>query len=442
MKLHNVRNAIFLLSLWVALFSFNHPLAAQVDLVGRVTDADGAPLANASVWIYTAAPRVGVPTLCPSCYDDCRKKTQTAENGDFVVKGLDSTLVFNVLIAALGHHPVLVDGVDPIKGQTSVSLRPVVRSHPPNRMLTGRVVNEEGEPIFGAAVWVNGSRRTPESRYSYGQVQNVDKVAFTDENGEFIITATQDYEKLYLTVVARDFAQKDVGFLDTGEQLHQIMLETGVSVRGTVVRDGRPVSNHVVCVSFGERMTRDPFPRSVRADQGVLFQLRGMNEQRIATDGDGRFEFRNMIPKTGWYIHSDGSNDLTHGAFATEEFFTDESASDCDLGEFDLLPARRVAGRVMVSNDQSLPGDFQFFAALDFGRAYWMAMIAADGTFEFNMLPQDQLEIKISQREWTFTPQRQQLHRASKDSLMLRIDRDIEDLILVVSPPEPNTDKK
>ena len=41
------------------------------DLVGTVTLDDGSVATNAIVFIYTAGPKEGSASVCPSCYADC-----------------------------------------------------------------------------------------------------------------------------------------------------------------------------------------------------------------------------------------------------------------------------------------------------------------------------------------------------------------------------------
>lgn len=46
----------------------------QVDLGGRVVNRAGEPVRDATVFIYTAAARVGINPYCPSCYADCTSR--------------------------------------------------------------------------------------------------------------------------------------------------------------------------------------------------------------------------------------------------------------------------------------------------------------------------------------------------------------------------------
>ena len=52
----------WILALWLLGLTLR-AAESPVDLTGAVTSADGRPLTNASVFIYTAGPRVGVGFL-------------------------------------------------------------------------------------------------------------------------------------------------------------------------------------------------------------------------------------------------------------------------------------------------------------------------------------------------------------------------------------------
>lgn len=61
---------------------------ARPDLIGQVA-AHGGAIPNATIFIFTAGPKVGTSTFCPSCYADCRKSAKTDPQGDFKIESLD-----------------------------------------------------------------------------------------------------------------------------------------------------------------------------------------------------------------------------------------------------------------------------------------------------------------------------------------------------------------
>jgi hypothetical protein len=109
------------LSLAAALAGSDRP-----SLRGTVTAADGEPLANALVIIYTAKPRVGTSATCPSCYTDCAKSATTNERGELEIRSLDPSLLFRVGGLAADSEARFVADVDPAAGPITIaSARPL-----------------------------------------------------------------------------------------------------------------------------------------------------------------------------------------------------------------------------------------------------------------------------------------------------------------------------
>ncbi len=84
-------------------------------LSGRVLDADGKPIAHATVMVYHAGVKVGYSTYCPSCYRDCGKRVTTDHNGDFNLASLAPGLWFTLLVVQEGYTPVISAKLDPDK---------------------------------------------------------------------------------------------------------------------------------------------------------------------------------------------------------------------------------------------------------------------------------------------------------------------------------------
>src|SRR5687767_9191345 len=79
--------------------------AAGATLVGIVRDPDNLPLPDAGVFVYSAKPRHGPATIMATAYPDCGKKARTDANGQFQISGVDSELIYRLLVVAPGHRP-------------------------------------------------------------------------------------------------------------------------------------------------------------------------------------------------------------------------------------------------------------------------------------------------------------------------------------------------
>lgn len=118
------------------------------------------PLAGASVYIYEAAPRVGVSVYCPGCYLDCTKRAKTNNNGRFAIENVDKSLLFSVLVLKQGYKTVLLRRVDTRKGAARFVLRPLSQAELAKPAVVGRVVDDSGTPIVGATLRLDGVGKT------------------------------------------------------------------------------------------------------------------------------------------------------------------------------------------------------------------------------------------------------------------------------------------
>jgi len=140
-------------------FATGTPNASRPDLTGVVKDEDGTPLADASVFIYTAGPKAGNGILCPSCYADCRKRAVTDLHGHFRIESLDGALLFRVLVVAKGHRPEFVGKVDPAAKSIDVTLNHANEALSARQQLKSRVIDTDSKPIPGAVVSIRGVSR-------------------------------------------------------------------------------------------------------------------------------------------------------------------------------------------------------------------------------------------------------------------------------------------
>src|SRR5438552_6112584 len=83
------------------------------DLKGKVTGADGLPVAQAIVTVYSAAPKKGAATVGKYEYPECGKSAIADGEGAFDIVGVDSSLNYELLVTAEGYRPLMLKKVDP-----------------------------------------------------------------------------------------------------------------------------------------------------------------------------------------------------------------------------------------------------------------------------------------------------------------------------------------
>jgi hypothetical protein len=130
---------------------------ASNDVTGFVVDATAKPVAGAHVYVYTAYPKIGVSTLCPSCYRDCGKHQSVDAKGQFRIGSLDPSLVFTLLAVADGYEPVFVRKIDPVASPITMVMNPRSAADA-DRLIIGVVVDPDGKPVVGASVEPKGYR--------------------------------------------------------------------------------------------------------------------------------------------------------------------------------------------------------------------------------------------------------------------------------------------
>lgn len=408
-----MKQTLFAILIIASFALFNSALSAQT-LTGTVVDQSGQPIEGALVSIYTARPRVGISVLCPSCYADCRKQVSTNSDGTFEINELDVSLVFRVLVAANNFRTVFVDEVDPLVGEMNVKMIPTPTDMPPKRQLRGKVVDDYGNPVFGALVSISGALQ--DNRNWEGGVDNVDNASVTDEKGMFLLTSTEDFEAWRLSVNAADFVELKTDLLETGERVHQLVMDPGARVFGTVTHDGKPVAG--VTVGICQTFTGGKF----------------VGDYAIRTDDAGQFTFTSVVPEQNMTVYSkmEDGNEL---AFDVARFNSGKSGQQKDLGNFEMKPARSITGRIILSDGQKLPEDFRILFSREHAWDSQQIVVDPDGNFSIDGLPQNEA-IKVSFRIGGYVLDREKnnLHQLDHNSVGIFTDQSIKKLEIHFKP--------
>lgn len=339
-----------------------------MDVKGFVMGGDGEPLAGAMVYVFTAEPKDGKSTVCPSCHPDCSKQAVTDATGKFVLPALDTDLEFRLLAVARGHLPRYMKNVDPEAGEAHASLKPVLfPTAKAEHRITGKLLDPEGNPVAGAMVEVEGARFGP---YSYSSVQGkADSVAATDANGEFLFTCKDDLQGLLVTFKPRRLARQKM-WLDPGRS-YLIALKSGVTVKGRLVNEGRPVSELTLTMSTQER--------NMESHLGNI---------QIATDEEGHFTLPNVPAKTAFWINTLMKEVVGVGStLAPRVVTTGEDGSVLELGDLSMKPALHLTGRVVLSDGKRLPGETTIGFGLEDAGDSTQVKADDEGEFEIQGIP-------------------------------------------------------
>jgi hypothetical protein len=254
--------------------------ASAADLTGHVAGADDKPLRNAHVYVYTARPKQGVSTVCPSCYRDCGKHEAVAASGDFRIAAVDPSLKYELLAVADGYDPSFTPYTSPDE-RVAITLNPRNVADEAT-LVRGRVVDHDGKAVVGARVEPQAVRL--ERGTGYGRIPGVDPLSITNAEGEFALRIPAAAKWLDVRVRARNAGPKIERAV---APLHPrtITVDAGAGISGHLVRDGKPVAGVVLTIAP---------PPGPSGDY--------VGDERIATDDHGRFLMTGLASNSKYRI--------------------------------------------------------------------------------------------------------------------------------------------
>jgi len=390
---------------------------ARPDLTGIVRDDNGKPLERASVFIYTAGPKQGAGMLCPSCYADCRKKATTDEQGRFKIESLDPTLLFRVLVVAAEHRPEFVNKVDPAAKPIEVILARTKGAISPDHQMKGRVVNPEGKPISGAVISIRGVSWGDTTRF--GGNEELDQVAVTDDQGLFVINSEKKFDAVGVDIEARGYAKGVFQHLASGGEVHQFALTDGASVKGRLVKNGKPVVGVQVGICGADRSAE-------------LY----VGDYSVGTDKEGRFLFVNLPPNRDYYIYGIMSSLGSKGSVPARRIRVNEDGSLLEAGDIAVGPGFWLAGQIRLSDGERVAPHTRVLAGRE--EAWDTSQIEADeqGRFSFEGVPPETIHLSAGIKGYRFSYHNRSLDPNSEFSLIGTVMADKTDLVLEFEPGE------
>ncbi len=385
---------------WICLFGLlivAMPQALSADIVGTVTNENGQPLAGVRVDVSTAGPKHGQGVFCPSCYLDCRKSAKTNAEGAFVIRDVDPTLRFHLVATATGKQTALTDWNDPAAAPAEIALKefPDVA---PERILRGHVVNVYGIDVPGAIVSPIGAA-IPARRWM-GRVTGATSTV-TDDHGNFQMLLTEDYLSLDIEILADGSSGLTTEKLAPGNDVHELQVPTGASVKGRVVPEGRPAANQPVAVVQMYRTSGTHFIQSVLC----------------TSDSHGVFEFHNLPVDEPYVVFTPRGVPATGLTLRTSRFQAGADDGMIDLGDIALEPGLRLAGRLIT------PAGSPPLAGIEivFGRrpAWDLLSVKTDneGRLELDGLPSETYDIHFRNDDWIIDELKANYHLTNERGL-------------------------
>jgi RNA polymerase sigma-70 factor (ECF subfamily) len=296
---------------------------------------------------------------------------------------------------------------------------PTVSKEPPNRnvKVRGRVIGPDGKPVMGAHV----VPRLVELRQE--EIR-------TDANGVFEFTADRiSYEmdngihNFHIKVEAANLAPKYFKVDVTGPIDVTLKLGVGVTITGRVMKDGKPVPG-----------------LSVGLQQLDLGWKHALGFPETKTDADGRFRFERGFPDDD-LCFSVKLGELSDAGAVTPKFFKSKGdGTTQDLGDFEVKPGRRLAGRVVFSDGKPIPPGMTICAAGKDTHGRLESKVDGEGRFGFVGLPDAEVWIFAEsaqgrgQPEYHLSSRNKNFNGMSRYHLVGTLGRDIDDLTILYEP--------
>ena len=345
-----------------------------VTLIGKVTDASGKPIENATVMVYHAGMKTGYSVFCPSCYADCGKRALTDAAGTYIFKNLDPGLWFELAVVRDGYVPTFIKKVDPSSGSATTAVLRGRSGTDPLKMARGRVVDPNGNPVRDVVVQTKGVLTSGDTLI--GKPSGLEPFAVTNENGEFEIAYAEPASKMLFFVEARTMAPRFV-VLPTGRERHTVQLFEGAVIRGRLVADGKGVGNAEVGL----------IPKD-RGGWGPDFKMSGFpfDEMKIGTQEDGSFAITNVPPAAEWYVYGKMASLVGRGATEPVICSIAKERQQVDLGDIKVKPGHRLRGQVVLGDNNAIPSGMRITIESKSVWDFQTAALGFDGRFEFTGL--------------------------------------------------------
>jgi protocatechuate 3,4-dioxygenase beta subunit len=294
-------------------------------------------------------------------------------------------LKFRLLTVAEGFRPSYTEKhVEPETGPVSIRLKPHDLDHrDPKRVLLGRVVNENGDPVARAVVEPFGFALPNGTQFGGTDDKGIDPLAVSDGDGRFRLGVGEDRLGVLLNVKAPYLAPVRLKPLAAGPDRHTIHLGVGVTVSGRVVKDGKPLPG----------LTLGMVQKSRNSETFV-------GEFQFATDADGWFHFVNIPPGDDFYLYGIMDSFKAHGALAARPVTTAEHGSTIELGTIEVQPGLTVSGRVVLSDDKPLPPHTRVLLGSEEAWDVQIVEAAPDGTFLFTSVPPGPYDLSANLRAY------------------------------------------
>lgn len=327
--------------------------------------------------------------------------------------------MFNVLFVAKGFKPQFARRANPLSGPLDIRLEPwpddeVKAEH----VVRGRVLDADRKPVVGASIWPTWVYYPDGTWISTSK--GVDPMAISDEKGEFELRSSKPLASLDLLVEARGLASRGITRVSSGLDRHTFELDAGATLRGRLVKRGKPCPGRLIGLVQTKRKHE------------VFF----VGEYTIGTDEQGRFLFPNVTPNFDYYVYAKMKSMAGFGATPVQEVHVGKTGTTIDIGELSILRGHRVRGRVVLADGKPVPAGTRLTMGRNRAWDSQFVELGAQGRFEFRDLPTERYSVSVHVKGYRFSARNAGLDPWNPFRLLGSVDRHIDDLVVLLEPGE------
>jgi hypothetical protein len=403
----------------LSIFLFGATSKADVErpsLLGYVLDAQGRPVKGATVLVYSAGPRTGTGSFCPTCYADCRKTGVTDAEGRFEIGRVDPKLVFRLLVLNKGYRPTFAPKVDPRKDPVKITIEPREEVSTPHKRLRGRIINPEGAPIERAVV--NFIMAFGEEANCAGNCPGIDMVSATEADGTFYLGSQKKFDWMHIQVDAPGFARKNFLSLRS-ESFHELKVEVGATLAGRIMKDGKPVK--------GLELGLAPVDRAMETWTGTYTAL---------TQESGRFVFPNLPSNREYVLCSLMNPDKNDNMIVPVQTVSIEGdGSVKDFGDVNIRQGIHLTGKITLADGKPLPAETRVYVNREDAWDLMDFTLAPDGSFDLKGIPPEVISIGVRAPGYTVSAKNKSFDRVRGNRIIGVVTADTHLEILL----EPGT---
>ncbi len=389
-------------------------------LRGKIEDINGNALPGIRVSISTATPKTGPAYLCPSCYIDCGKATDTDSNGEFEIPDLDPNLIFELLAVGDGFIAQFVPRIDPADWPISILLTPLEMTHVSlNQIVTGSIADTEGEAIQHAVVTVIGHATGTRDRYGRPRDIMETPVAVTAENGQFVLVANQPVKALHLRVTARNYANQEFYDVPPGKPDQSFTLPRGATVTGRLIHDGKPLPERKIEIASTQRSPRSNFTQS-----------------STKTNEKGEFTFFNLPPKLVYFVTASAKSVESLGMTPLRRLGPFRNEEERRIEDLTISKGLTISGNVRTRNGTPVPPDSVLVFSHD---RIWnprSILLPPDGHFNLSGLHPGKIRITVKAPGYRIASRNRSFSSLNNGELLATLNQSRENLIFLIEPGE------